>query len=555
MTRHPRSTHPLRATGSLAATLALLALLVGVAAPLGADAQPAASSWPQYQHDAGHTGRGEPVGPAQVRRRCQFDFEGSSVGVPVTGTDGTVYVASGSGDDASADWALHAIDPADCREEWSYPLPGAPEVAAPAVSEEGTIYLQTDAEGGNTFGQSDLMAIDTTGALVFDVDLGGAFTSTVISSPVIAADGTVWLGSMNTVLYHFQADGTPICGVSPTASSIQTTPAIAPAGTVYVLDATNTLVAYDAGCHEQWHLGLQPFSGGESSPAVGPDGTVYVGAGHDLVAVHPNGTEAWRRTTGWTVMTAPAIAADGTVYVASDGLYAFTPAGVPLWDTDCHEPFGDAFSEGSPIVGGDGSLYYGASFGLCGLTPAGDQRWHHEIDPGTGPNMALTTDGALLVTGGGDLGSAPFLQVLEPAPRPDARIRKATAATYKGDGVYNTTGAGQTVGAGAARGGTVTYYVSAQNDAPFAAALRLRGTASTTRFRIKYTANGSGITNGVTAGTYLTPVLAPQATFTVKVQVTVATNAPAGASLTAGLHVFDPALEYRDTVKFTTRRA
>lgn len=519
-----------------------------------ATAQPAESSWPQYQHDAGHTGRGESVGPAQVRRRCSVDLTGGSVGIPVVGPDGTIYVGSGDRDDNPADRMLHAVNPDDCSLQWSFPLPGAPEVAAPAIGENGRIYLQTDAEGGNTYGQSDLMIIDTNGALFRDVDLGGALTGYRISSPTIAPDGTVWLGSKNAYLYHFEADGTLSCAAS-SGSSITTTPAIGPDGTVYVIDATNTLFAYDDACHEQWHLALQSFSGGDSSPAVGADGTIYVGAGADLVAVDPGGTEDWRYTTGWPVSTAPAIAGDGTVYVASDGVFALEPDGDLAWDTDCAQPFGDLFSTGSPILGGDGSVYHGSGFGLCGTAADGTTRWHHEIDPGLGPNLALAPDGALIVTQGGDSGSTPALVVLEAAPRPDGRIRKSTATTYKGDDVYNTTGAGQTVGGGAARGGTVTYFVSVQNDASFAAALRLRGTASTTRFRIKYTANGSGITNGVTAGTYLTPVLAPQATFTVKVQVTVATNAPVGASLTAGLHVFDPALEYRDTVKFTTRRA
>lgn len=550
MSIHRRPHPSLRVMG--VAALAVTTLVVPWR-PLAA--QPAESSWPQYQHDAGHSGRGEPVGPAQVRRRCSIDLPGGSVGIPVLGPDGTIYVGSGDRDDAAANWMLHAVDPDDCSLQWSFPLPGAPEVAAPAIGENGRIYLQTDAEGGNTYGQSDLMIIDTDGALFRDIDLGGALTGYRISSPTIAADGTVWLGSKNTHLYHFEADGSPICAVSPTVSSINATPAIGPDGTVYVTDVTNTLFAYDDTCHEQWHLTLQPFSGGESSPAVGADGaTIYVGAGNDLVAVDADGTEAWRHTTGWSISTTPAIADDGTVYVASDGLFALEPDGDLAWDTDCAQPFGDLFSTGSPIIGGDGTVYHGAGFGLCGSAPDGTARWHHEIDPGLGPNLALAPDGALVVTQGGDSGSTPALVILEAAPRPDGRIKKGATGTYRGDDVYNTTGAGQTVGGSAPRGSTVTYFVSVQNDAPFAAALRLRGTASTPRFRIKYTANASGITNGVTAGTYTTPVLAPQATFTVKVQVTVAANAPAGASLTAGLHVFDPGLEYRDTVKFTTRR-
>lgn len=108
----------------------------------------------------------------------------------------------------------------------------------------------------------------------------------------------------------------------------------------------------------------------------------------------------------------------------------------------------------------------------------------------------------------------------------------------------------------AARGGTVTYVVSVQNDAPFPDAMRLKGTASNSRFTVKYTTGGSGITNGVIGGTYTTPVLAPGATFTVKIQVTVAGNAPAGSSLSATLITkSNTELARKDTVKFVTNRS
>lgn len=108
----------------------------------------------------------------------------------------------------------------------------------------------------------------------------------------------------------------------------------------------------------------------------------------------------------------------------------------------------------------------------------------------------------------------------------------------------------------AARGSTVTYYFSTQNDAPFPDTLRLRGSASDTRFKVTYTAGGTDITSEFTAATYTTPPLAPGATFTVKVQVKVRATSPAGSSLNAEMTVKsdrDPAI--KDTVKFVTGRA
>lgn len=141
-------------------------------------------------------------------------------------------------------------------------------------------------------------------------------------------------------------------------------------------------------------------------------------------------------------------------------------------------------------------------------------------------------------------------------PRPDGRIKKGATGTLKGDNVYNTTGEGQTRTGSAARGRTVTYYASAQNDAAFPDVLRLQGTASNTRFTVQYSVNGVGVTRKVTAGTYTTPTLAPGAVVTVKVVVTVRTTAPAGSILSGALKVrSDTDLTVRDTVKFVTSRA
>ena len=107
----------------------------------------------------------------------------------------------------------------------------------------------------------------------------------VDSSPAIAADGTVYVGSQDYKLY-----------------------AITPAGQV------------------KWTVttGAQVFS----SPAIAADGTVYVGSNDGkLYAITAAGQVKWTVTTDGYVQSSPAIAADGTVYVGSNDckLYAVTP--------------------------------------------------------------------------------------------------------------------------------------------------------------------------------------------------------------------------------------
>lgn len=96
-----------------------------------------------------------------------------------------------------------------------------------------------------------------------------------------------------------------------------------------------------------------------------------------------------------------------------------------------------------------------------------------------------------------------------------------------------------------------------QNDADHPEQIRLKGTASTTRFTVRYRdpANAN-ITGTLTAGTYLTPALAPGATFTITVTVTVLTSAPAGATLTGNVKATSTVdSSVKDKVVFVTRRS
>ncbi len=171
----------------------------------------------------------------------------------------------------------------------------------------------------------------------------------------------------------------------------------------------------------------------------------------------------------------------------------------------------------------------------------------------------------LLVTDGADALARPatdpmshavfVLDVTAAAPRPDGRIRRG-AGPLAGNDIYNTTGAGQTRTGSAARGHSVIYYASIQNDAAFAETLRLRGEASTPRFAVVYrNPAGVNITNQVTAGTYTTPNLAPGGTHRVTITVTVRNTPPFTGSLVRTLtatSTTDPTIS--DTVRFITRR-
>ncbi len=140
--------------------------------------------------------------------------------------------------------------------------------------------------------------------------------------------------------------------------------------------------------------------------------------------------------------------------------------------------------------------------------------------------------------------------------RPDVRIRLGTSGAYVGDGVYNTTGAGQNVTAGAPRGTTVTYLASIQNDGISSDSFAVRATPSDPAFSIIYRHQGVDVTDDVTAGVYGTGALSRGATFQIKVEVTVRATAPVGARLRAVLNAKSSDYpERKDTVAFTTARS
>lgn len=123
--------------------------------------------------------------------------------------------------------------------------------------------------------------------------------------------------------------------------------------------------------------------------------------------------------------------------------------------------------------------------------------------------------------------------------RPDAQIRKAGQATFKGDGVYNTDGSGQTASAGLARGASVDFTVKLENDGNVVDPLTVTGTAAGAGFSVRYfDAAGAEITTAVLAGTYSTGPLAPGANRTIRVRVKARSGAAVGArqavTITAG---------------------
>ena len=180
----------------------------------------------------------------------------------------------------------------------------------------------------------------------------------VRSSPAIASDGTIYVGSDDHYLYAINPNGT-LKWEHQTDGDILSSPAIAGDGTVYVGSYKYLYAIYPGDGTLKWSYEAG-YEFNYSSPAIAPDGTIYVGSYDNyLYAINPNGTLKWKRLTGNVIYSSPAIAGDGTVYVGSNSsyLYAINPDdGTLKWAYETDYPI----YYSSPAISSDGTIYVGS---------------------------------------------------------------------------------------------------------------------------------------------------------------------------------------------------
>ena len=202
-------------------------------------------------------------------KKWTFSVPGTTYTSPTVAADGTIYLASGD------DNGLYALNP-DGTKKWRVEL-GATTYASPAIGADGTIYLGNydgrffalrpdgterwhfdtgsplsgsaaiDARGYVYFGSYDtkLYALDTaTGAKKWDYATGDIIRST---TPVIADDGAIYIGSDDGYVHGLNPDGT-LRRTYGTAAGIYASPVIA-AGRLYVPSDDGKLYAFQIGAN------------------------------------------------------------------------------------------------------------------------------------------------------------------------------------------------------------------------------------------------------------------------------------------------------------------
>jgi len=328
--------------------------------------------------------------------KWRFKTDGLILGSsPAIDENGTIYVGSW-------DSYLYAIYPNGTL-KWKFSTNGANIFSSPAIDEDGIIYFGDLGDFGYN---SKIYAVNPNGTEKWHYTINNR----IYSDPCIGDDGTIYIGSDDTYLYAMNPDGT-LKWRFKTGDVIKAPPSIADDSTIYIGSyddylyalypngtmkwkcpigygtALNPSIAGDGTIYVGWdylyavylngtikwifNMGENRHNDG-SSPAISADGTIYFGtdigdgAGGEIIAVNPDGTERWRKKiANYWVDSSPCIAEDGTVYIGSaynidtGYLYAF---GVKDLEADANGPYYGLINEPLQFTGSSSGGYYPHSY-------------------------------------------------------------------------------------------------------------------------------------------------------------------------------------------------
>jgi len=347
-------------------------------------AQLADSPWPTFHGDSQRSGLSKyDTSHIDGTIKWVYEVDASIQGSPSIGADGTIYVGIDDGylyafnpDDGTVKWKTKIGTP--LRKEYGGDVSYTSILSSPAIVEDGTIYISSR--------DQYLFAINPDGTIKWKFAIDFTFDNWV--APAIAEDGTIYMTSSNPKpgVYAINPDGTGKWFFKAGTNMFNSV-SIGKDGTVYAaLPSTTQLNALYAlnpsDGSVKWEVAADFFL--ESTPTVADDGTVYVGtfakdvpepAG--LYAIKDGKIKWYFETEDSTEsMVTPAIGPDGNIYFGSDDgkFYAVTPEGKEIWQ---YQTAG--LIEASPAIGADGTIYIGAS-----MVPEGNPSFY-----------ALNSDGTL----------------------------------------------------------------------------------------------------------------------------------------------------------------
>jgi outer membrane protein assembly factor BamB len=275
------------------------------------------------------------------------------------------------------------------EEKWHFNT-GNSVLSSPSIDIDGTIYV-----GSNDF---NLYAINPDGSEKWNFTTGG----TITSSPTISNKGTIYVGSADHHLYAVNPNGTEKWNYSLGGRIRDSSPTINSDGTIYIgCFGDRTLYALNPNGTLKWTFQAGPGYGIRASPVIWSDGTIYFGSGNGkLYAINPDGTEKWSITIGNRVQSSPAIGSDGTIYVGSMGeptFHAINPDGTVKWSFDTGSPLRPVRIISTPAINSDGVIYFGSHPWIFALYPNGTEKWRFTTGNTVDSSPAIGADGTIYV--------------------------------------------------------------------------------------------------------------------------------------------------------------
>jgi PKD repeat protein len=268
---------------------------------------------------------------------------------------------------------------------WNYTT-GTIGYASPVIGADGTIYV----------GSYDckVYAINPDGTLKWTYATGGS----IYGSVTIGADGTIYVGSGDHKVYAINPDGT-LKWTYTTGNQIMGSVAIGVDGAIYVGSDDYKVYAINPDGTLKW-----TYTTGntiQGSAAIGKDGTIYIGSyDRKVYALNPNGTLKWASTTSQFISESPSIGTDGTIYTGTYGnnnFYALNPDGTQKWKYTTGSVYG------TPSIAADGTIYIGSykHNQVYALNPNGTLKWTYTTGSVIFGSIALGADGTIYI-GSGD---------------------------------------------------------------------------------------------------------------------------------------------------------
>jgi outer membrane protein assembly factor BamB len=193
----------------------------------------------------------------------------------------------------------------------------------------------------------------------------------VFSSPVVAADGTIYVGSADRYFYALHPDGT-LAWKYQTGEIIDSAALLDDRGRVYVGSGDGHVYAFDAATGDQaWAFTADPpgpsslINWFEGNVAIGPDGTLY--AGNDnfhIYGLDRDGTQVWRTDMPDQTWSSPAIdPATGRLAVGNNAMVSLLGANLWSLDSDGTTDWRLSTSNGSiaasPMIARNGEIVVG----------------------------------------------------------------------------------------------------------------------------------------------------------------------------------------------------